>query len=150
MEKLKETEERSKARRYIFRVSELDSNIKLKNYLIDKVSINFISLSLKIENLGLQSAKSQINGQIGTFLNDAFRDHKIKPKISKKDSSNRYAKHRSELRENSSQLNRLYDSSSGNMNYLDSYFSYRKNGRKIDFIEKRIPTPLTKDKMNNK
>ena len=40
MEKLKEIEERSKAKRYIFRVSELDSNIKLKNYLIDKVILN--------------------------------------------------------------------------------------------------------------
>jgi hypothetical protein len=77
MEKLKEMEEKSKAKRYIFQVSELDSNIKLKNYLIDK-----------IENLGLQSAKSQISGKIGSFLEDVFRNQKLKSKADKNQKPN--------------------------------------------------------------
>ena len=98
----------------------------------------------------MQSAKSQISGKIGTFLNDAFRYHNINQKSEKKDFINRYDKRKNELNSNSSLSNRLYDSSAGHKNYLNSYFSYRKNGKKIDFIEKRIPTPLTKDRMNFK
>ncbi|CAI2362550.1 unnamed protein product [Moneuplotes crassus] len=143
-EKLKEIEKKSKARRYQFKVSELDSNINLKNYLIDK-----------IENMGLQSAKSQISGKIDTFLNDAFRVQNLKNQTKNSQQS--------DYLEKLKRLNKIgvvdhpykipykkiYERDE-KKNLLGSYYSDRANGRKVEFLNTRIPTPKMKYHLNAK
>ncbi|CAI2361987.1 unnamed protein product [Moneuplotes crassus] len=138
-DKVKEIEKQSKARRYQFKVSELDSNINLKNYLIDK-----------IENMGLQSAKSQVSGKIDMFLNDVFRVQNLKNQARYPQKVNNYEDKLRRLNK-AGVVNHPYKipykkiyERGEKKNLLNSYYSDRANGRKIEFLDTRIPTPKMK------
>jgi hypothetical protein len=45
---------------------------------------------------------------------------------------------------------KIYERSEDNKNPLSSYYSDRSHGRRIEFLEKRIPTPVTKERINFK
>lgn len=163
LEKLQELENISKARRWVilkinfilryqFKVSELDSNINLKNYLIDK-----------IENLGLQSTKSQISGKVDMFLNGVFHNHNTKAKSKsnyKTNNSNIFTHNFLDYDDKLARLHKLgivnhryklpvtniYERAHINSNFKGNNYTSKSSGPKIEFTDKRIPTPVSKNK----